>query len=105
MGLICSTFRPSDDATIFPFLIPSNFFAVVSLRQAAEILTAQKLDATLAADCRTLATEVENALKKYAVTTHPQFGKVYAFEVNGYGSFNLMDDANVACWPCPISAR
>lgn len=95
VGLICSTFRPSDDATIFSFLIPSNFFAVVSLRQAAEILTAQKLDAALAAECRALATEVENALKKYAVATHPQFGKVYAFEVNGYGSFNLMDDANV----------
>ncbi|WP_341834882.1 glycoside hydrolase family 125 protein [Chitinophaga pollutisoli] len=95
VGLICSTFRPSDDATIFPYLVPSNFFAVVSLRQAAEILTAQKLDASLAAECRELATEVENALKKYAITTHPQFGKVYAFEVNGYGSFNLMDDANV----------
>src|SRR5690606_37083812 len=32
-GLICSMFRPSDDATIFAYLIPSNFFAVVSLRQ------------------------------------------------------------------------
>ena len=38
MGLIYSIFRPSDDATIFPFLIPSNYFAVVSLRQAAERL-------------------------------------------------------------------
>ena len=24
-----------------------------------------------------------------------EFGKVYAYEVNGFGSFNLMDDANV----------
>lgn len=95
VGLICSTFRPSDDATIFSFLIPSNFFAVVSLRQAAEMVQALHKDAALAADCRALATEVENALKKYAVVTHPQFGKVYAFEVNGYGSFNIMDDANV----------
>ncbi|RYG28231.1 MAG: metal-independent alpha-mannosidase, partial [Chitinophagaceae bacterium] len=29
------------------------------------------------------------------VTTHPSFGKIYAYESNGYGSFNLMDDANV----------
>ena len=39
IGLICSIFRPSDDATIFPFLIPSNFFAVKSLEQIAEIAT------------------------------------------------------------------
>lgn len=38
VGLIASSFRPSDDATTFPFLIPSNFFAVSSLRKAAEIL-------------------------------------------------------------------
>lgn len=95
VGLICSSFRPSDDATIYNFLVPSNFFAVVSLRQAAEMVQALQKDAELANACRTLATEVENALKKYAVVTHPQFGKVYAYEVNGYGSFNLMDDANV----------
>ncbi|HNB91888.1 MAG TPA: glycoside hydrolase family 125 protein, partial [Saprospiraceae bacterium] len=35
------------------------------------------------------------ALKKYAVARHPSFGKIYAFEVNAYGSANLMDDANV----------
>lgn len=95
VGLICSVFRPSDDATIYNFLIPSNFFAVVSLRQAAEILAAVHKDAALVAECRALATEVENAIQKYAIVTHPQFGKVYAFEVNGYGSFNIMDDANV----------
>ncbi len=32
VGLICSAFRPSDDATVFSFLVPSNFFAVVSLK-------------------------------------------------------------------------
>lgn len=94
VGLICSMFRPSDDATVFPFLVPSNFFAVVSLRQAAVILNEVNKDIDAATACTDLAAEVSKALKEHAVTEHPQFGKVYAYEVNGFGSFNLMDDAN-----------
>lgn len=94
VGLICSMFRPSDDATIFPFLIPSNFFAVAVLHKAAEILNSVYKDATLANECNDLAKEVTTALQQYSVVQHAQFGKVYAYEVNGFGSFNLMDDAN-----------
>lgn len=95
VGLICSMFRPSDDATIFPFLIPSNFFAVESLKQAAEMLNKISNDNALANECNDLSKEVSAALQQYAVATHPSFGKVYAYEVNGFGSFNLMDDANI----------
>lgn len=95
VGLIFSMFRPSDDATIFPFLIPANFFAVTSLRQAAEMLQTIHNDNALANDCSALASEVEKALQLYATTTHAEFGKVYAYEVNAHGSFVLMDDANV----------
>lgn len=95
VGLICSMFRPSDDATVFPFLIPSNFFAVVSLRQAAVMIKQIFKDDRLANELAALATEVEKALQQYAVINHQQYGKIYAYEVNGFGSFNLMDDANV----------
>jgi uncharacterized protein len=95
VGLICSAFRPSDDATVYSFLIPSNFFAVTSLRQAAEMMTAIAKDTATAKQLLALAQEVENALKEYAVIDHKVFGKVYAYEVNGFGSYNLMDDANV----------
>jgi uncharacterized protein len=95
VGLICSIFRPSDDATIFPFLIPANFFAVVSLKQAAEMVTAISKDAALATELTRLASEVEAALKKHAIVEHAVHGKIYAYEVNGMGSYNLMDDANV----------
>lgn len=95
VGLICSAFRPSDDATIYMFLIPSNFFAVVSLKQAAEMVKAIHHDDALATQLSDLATEVEQALQKYGVIDHPYYGKIYPYEVNGYGSFNLMDDANV----------
>ena len=95
VGLICSTFRPSDDATTFQFLVPSNFFAVTSLRKAAEILETVNGEVQLASDCRVLADEVEQALKEYAVVKHPKYGKIYAFEVDGFGNAFLMDDANV----------
>jgi meiotically up-regulated gene 157 (Mug157) protein len=95
VGLICSAFRPSDDATVYSFLIPSNFFAVASLRQAAEMCTAIVKDTATAAQLTALANEVEKALQQYAVVDHKTFGKVYAYEVNGFGSYNLMDDANV----------
>ena len=95
IGLICSMFRPSDDATIFPYLIPSNFFAVVSLKQAAEMAGKIYKDNALANECLQLAAEVEKALQQYAVVQHAPLGKVYAYEINGFGSYNLMDDANV----------
>lgn len=95
VGLIVSSFRPSDDATTFDFLIPSNFFAVTSLRKAAEILETVNKDKKTAKECRALADEVEAAIKKYAVVEHPEFGKIYAFEVDGMGNRFLMDDANV----------
>ena len=94
VGLIVSSFRPSDDATTFDFLVPSNFFAVTSLRKAAEILTKVNKEKELAKECRDLADEVEAALKKYAVVEHPEYGKIYAFEVDGFGNAYLMDDSN-----------
>lgn len=95
IGLIASAFRPSDDASTFQFLVPSNFFAVTSLRKAAEILEKVNKNTILAKECITLADEVENALKKYAIYNHPKYGKIYAFEVDGFGNYLLMDDANV----------
>lgn len=94
-GLIASSFRPSDDATTLQFLVPSNFFAVSSLRKAAEILDKVNGKKEFAGKCRSLADEVDNALKKYAVYNHPEFGPIYAFEVDGFGNHLLMDDANV----------
>jgi len=94
VGLIHSMFRPSDDATVFPFLVPSNFFAVVSLWQAAEMVEMIHRDADLASQCRALADEVSLALRKHAIVDHPQAGKVFAFEVDGFGNHYCIDDAN-----------
>jgi meiotically up-regulated gene 157 (Mug157) protein len=95
VGLICSSFRPSDDATILPFLIPSNYFAVTTLRQLAEMFTQIKNDTGFAKECESLAMEVESALRLYASANHQNYGEVLAFEVDGFGNQLFMDDANV----------
>jgi meiotically up-regulated gene 157 (Mug157) protein len=93
-GLIASGFRPSDDACIYQFLVPSNMFAVATLRNLAELAQAIG-DKELARVAGDLGAEVKAAIEKHAVANHPQFGKMYAFEVDGYGNQLFMDDANV----------
>lgn len=95
VGLICSVFRPSDDATIFPFLVPSNYFARISLIQLAEMFQSIAKDNATAVKCNALAAEVHESLRKYAITQHPQLGSVLAYEVDGFGGRVFMDDANV----------
>jgi uncharacterized protein len=95
VGLICSAFRPSDDATFFQFLVPSNYFAVVSLRQIAEIASKVLKDESLSGEAGSLALEVDSALKKYAVASHTTAGKIISYEVDGYGNHLFMDDTNM----------
>jgi meiotically up-regulated gene 157 (Mug157) protein len=102
IGLIHSMFRPSDDATIYPFLIPSNLFAVSSLHNLRTVLQTMKTEPDLANQCLALGNEcfaleneLVNALNEYAVFTHPVYGDVFAYEIDGFGNHTFMDDANV----------
>ena len=95
-GLISSAFRPSDDCTLFQFLVPSNFMAVDVLRKTSAMLTAVSPDKKeLIARCDEIADQVEDALEDHAIVYTEKYGDVYAFEVDGYGSCVLGDDANV----------
>ncbi|SIP90858.1 hypothetical protein SAMN05880574_10256 [Chryseobacterium sp. RU37D] len=95
VGLIHSMFRPSDDATFYPFLISSNMFAVVSLRETAEIFSTILKDENSANQFKSLAKEVDEAIQKYAILNHLEAGKIYALEIDGFGNALFMDDANV----------
>ncbi|MDR0544253.1 MAG: glycoside hydrolase family 125 protein [Odoribacteraceae bacterium] len=95
VGMIVSAFRPSDDATTFGFLVPSNLFAVASLRQIAELSARVTRDAILAKQCNELADEVQTAINQHAIVNHPTRGRVYAYEVDGFGNAYLTDDANI----------
>lgn len=93
-GLIASGFRPSDDACIYPFLIPSNLFAAQVLSDLS-IMANQLGLPDLDLDCRTLAHEIHEAIEQYGIAEHGQFGRIYAYEVDGFGNRLFMDDANV----------
>lgn len=94
VGMVVSCFRPSDDATIFGFLVPSNMFIVASMRQLSEIIRTTGNGKNLLNQTERLKKEVDEAIQKYGIVNHPVFGKIYAYEVDGYGGCNLMDDAN-----------
>ena len=106
-GMVRSTFRPSDgklpdfqqhweaprltkptDATIFQYLIPSNMMFARYLEEAALIM--QKLDTQKTRDLesrmRSMASEIRTGITKYGIVSHPLFGAMFAFEVDGYGS-------------------
>jgi len=93
-GMIFSMFRPSDDACIYPLFVPANLFAVVSLRQLAELAAHAANDEQLAARATKLADEVAQATAQHGRISHPRFGEIWAYEIDGYGNSLLMDDAN-----------
>jgi uncharacterized protein len=91
-GMSWSGFRPSDDSCQFHYLVPSNMMAVVALQNLGEL---PLKDAALAADALLLASEIRHGIENYGRVQHPRFGTIYAYEVDGLGNKNLMDDANV----------
>lgn len=93
-GLSRCVFRPSDDECVFPYLIPANAMVVVFLRKAVPIL--EKISAFETAKlAEKLAKEIDRGIKEWGQVRHPEFGEVYAYEVDGFGSSCIMDDPNV----------
>ncbi|HEX2683493.1 MAG TPA: glycoside hydrolase family 125 protein, partial [Ferruginibacter sp.] len=95
IGLIHSMFRPSDDATVYPFLIPSNFFALESLMKMEEIFKEVNGQNETVLKINELLMSVGNAIEKNVQVVHPKYGQVIPYEIDGFGNFSLMDDANI----------
>ncbi len=93
-GMTWSGFRPSDDACQYGYLIPSNMMAVVGLRYMAEMLEAGYQDHDLSKRAFDLASQIDAGIQAFGRYEHPEFGTIYAYETDGLGHFNLMDDAN-----------
>ncbi|KAJ7177195.1 Six-hairpin glycosidase-like protein [Mycena filopes] len=94
-GLIGTTYRPSDDVVYFPFNIPHQAMAIVELRGLASLLQQVGLRNDLAAAATARANSVETALWKWGTVLTKDWGEVFAYEVDGFGSAAIQDDANV----------
>jgi len=49
----------------------------------------------LAEKAELISHSISGGINNYAIFDHPIFGRVYAYEVDGYGSRIFMDDANL----------
>ncbi|PKS06307.1 hypothetical protein jhhlp_007055 [Lomentospora prolificans] len=95
-GMVRSPFRPSDDTSVFEFLVPANMMFSRYLNDTAAIMDKiTKAPQGLADEMRDLATEIHDAIQEHAVITGSDGQRMYAYEVDGFGGQNLMDDANV----------
>lgn len=92
-GMSWSGFRPSDDCCNYGYLIPANMMAVVALGYAGEIAS-EMGEKELAEECLAIKKQIRQGIEQYGLVQHPEYGEIYAYEVDGLGHFLCMDDAN-----------
>jgi meiotically up-regulated gene 157 (Mug157) protein len=93
-GMTWSGFRPSDDRCTYGYLVPANAAAVVALNGVVELCSRGALPSELGAQALDLAVDIATGIARHGVVDTPA-GPIYAYEVDGLGGANLMDDANV----------
>ncbi|MDF2542898.1 MAG: metal-independent alpha-mannosidase [Herbinix sp.] len=94
-GMTWSGFRPSDDACKYGYLIPANMFATVALGYIEEIAEQIYHDTDLSEQATSLKDEIKKGIEQYGIINEEGYGNIYAYETDGMGNYNLMDDANV----------
>lgn len=96
IGLVRSFQRPSDDSCIYQYLIPSNMMYSVALNASSTIMShVQPRDSNLTTWMRQMSTGIRNGIEDHAVVHDVKHGKIYAYEIDGYGSAIAMDDPNI----------
>ena len=88
LGLVRSFFRPSDDSCTFQYFIPANMMMATYLKNCVDIM--RPLDSDTADQMDSIADGIRKGIEENAIVDHPKFGKIYAYEIDGFGSFNLM---------------
>lgn len=81
-GMVKSLFRPSDDASVFPFFIPGNAMLSVELNHLSVLLSKSSTKNArvqqLATESDKLSKQIREAIYKYGLIDHPSYGKIFA---------------------------
>ncbi len=94
-GMVWTGFRPSDDIAGYHFNIPDNMFGVVVLHDLTEIAKSVYRNKHLAENAWGLSVQIQRGIERHGMKDVRGFGRIYAYEVDGYGHASLMDDANI----------
>lgn len=67
---------------------------MVSLRNIIPILEVLK-EPILVADATEFCSVIDKGIRDHGIVNHKDYGKVFAYEVDGFGSHYVMDDPNI----------
>lgn len=88
-GMVRSAFRPSDDACTYQLFVPGNMMFSQYLGLCAGIM--RKLGRKQTARRMTeMAEGIRDGIEKHGRTWHRRWGRIYAYEVDGFGGVSVM---------------
>ncbi len=94
-GMTWSGFRPSDDACVYPYLVPSNMFACVVMEYLRRIFTEILDDGQIVERATKLKQDIAKGIAEHGTIENASGARIYAYETDGLGNALLMDDSNV----------
>ena len=94
-GMVWTGFRPSDDPVRYHYNIPVNMFAAVVMKDLTTIARDVWHDGRMASNAWGLSVQIQRGIEQYGTLQLKPFGRIYAYEVDGLGHANVMDDANI----------
>lgn len=94
-GMVWTGFRPSDDPVRYHYNIPVNMFASVVMKDLTTIAREVWRDDRMAQNAWGMSVEIQRGIEQYGTLELKPFGRIYAYEVDGRGHTNVMDDANI----------
>jgi hypothetical protein len=94
-GLVWSGYRPSDDPCVYGYFIPGNLFICSVFKKLLSLKKDVDFGEQRLGTMQSFVTAIGQAVQTYGITEVEGFGKIYAYETDALGHYNLMDDANV----------
>ena len=91
--LIKSSFRNSDDCTLFSYNIPENAFLVVTFKKLIEILEKFKPEFEKINKLKEISNKIYKSIFLNGVFKDENNNDFFAFEIDGFGNYYFMDEA------------